>query len=76
MGDGLVAGELAAQDGDGLGVAERGERAAVEAVGFDELRGLFDQARDRTSHIGPAVDADVELGAGRVEAEAEDAVSR
>ena len=42
--DGFLAGEFAAQDGDRLGVAERGERAALEAVGFDELGGLLDQA--------------------------------
>ena len=42
--DGFFAGDLVAQDGDGLGVAERGEGAAVEAVVFDELGGLFDQA--------------------------------
>ena len=55
-GDGLVAGDLAAQHGDGLGVAERGEGAAFEAVGFDELGGLFDQAA--VEHLGgAAVDA-------------------
>ena len=32
-GDRFVAGDFAAQHGDGLGVAERGERAAFEAVG-------------------------------------------
>jgi hypothetical protein len=72
LGDGLVAGDLAAQDGDGLGVAERGERATVDAIAFDELRGLFHQAA--IEHLGGAVvDAGIELGAGRVETEAEDA---
>ena len=72
--DGFVAGDFVAQDGDGLGVAERGERAAVAAVAFDEALGLFDQAA--VEHRGGAlVDALVEAGAGRVEAEAQDAVA-
>jgi len=75
--DGLVACEFAAQEGGGLGVAERGERAAIRAVLSEELGGLFDEAsalRGRIEHLGgAAVDASVELGARRIETEAEDA---
>src|ERR1017187_1112400 len=73
-GDRLVAGELAAQHRDGLGVAERGEGAAFKSVGFDELSGLFDQAAIE-HFVRAAVDTGIELGAGRVEAEAQDAVA-
>src|SRR5271168_811156 len=44
LGNGLVAGDVAAQDGDGLRVAERGEGAAVEAVLLDQDGRLFDEA--------------------------------
>ena len=72
--DGLVAGEFAAQHGDGFGVAERGERAALVAVAFDESLGLFDEAA--IEHGGGAlVDALVEACARWVEAEAQDAVA-
>lgn len=74
LGDGFVAGEFIAQDGDGLGVAEGLQGTAVVAVAFDELRGFFDQAV--LKHGGGAeVDAFVELRAGRREADAEDAVA-
>ena len=49
LGDGLVAGDLAAQQGDGLGVAERGEWTAIWAVLSKELDGLLDKACGRTS---------------------------
>ena len=74
LGDGLFAGELAAQDGRGLGVAERGERAAVAAVALDEAFGLFDQAAVEHRR-GALVDAFVEQRARRIEAEAQDAVA-
>jgi len=72
--DGLVAAKLATQNSDGLGVAERGEGSAFEAIGFDELGGLFDQAA--VEHLGgAAVDAGVEGWSGRIEAQPEDAVA-
>lgn len=78
-GDGLVACHLPAQQGDCLGVAERGERAAFLAIAGDDLGGLFDEAASlvwRVEHMGgAAVDACVEFGARGVEAEAEDTES-
>jgi hypothetical protein len=74
MGDGLLACELAAEDGGCFGVAQGGEGAAGGAVTSDEAFGLFDEAA--AEHAGGAVvDALVEAGAGRVEAEVEDAVA-
>ena len=79
VGYGLLAGELVAQDGGGFGVAERGEGAAVGAVTGEEALGLFDEAAVGPlagKHGGGAlVDALVEAGAGRGEAEAQDAVA-
>jgi len=75
-GDGLVSGKFAAQESGGLGVAERGQWTAIRAVACDELGGLFDEATSvvwRVEHLGGAVvDAGIEFGAGRVEAESQD----
>ena len=74
LGDGGFEGELVAQDGGGFGVAEGGEGAAVRAVAGDEGAGFFDEAYVE-HHGGALVDALVEEGSRRSEAEAEDAVS-
>ncbi len=78
LGDGLFAGELAAEDGESLGVAEREEGAGevggrgVAAEGFEEALGFVEQAA--VEHLrGAVIDAVVELFPGRLEGEAEDA---
>ena len=74
LGDGGFAGQLVAQDGHGFGVTQRGERSAVVAVAFDEAGSFFDESA--VEHLcGTLVDTLVEAGAGRIEAEAEDAVA-
>ena len=77
-GDGGLAGKGAPEDGDGLGVAEGEEgagkvlRGAVAAVGLEEAFGFGEEAA--VEHLrGAAVDAVVELRAGRLKGEAEDA---
>ena len=74
LGYGLLAGEFVFEDGDGFGVAERGEGAAVFAVAGDEALGLFDEAA--VEHGGGAlVDAFVETFAWGIEAETQDAIA-
>ncbi len=69
LSDGLVASELVVEDCGGFGVAEGGKGPAVGAVTGDEGLGLFDESA--IEHVGCAeVDAVVEEGARRVEAEA------
>jgi len=70
----LLAGELILQDGGGFGVAERRERAAVRAIAVDQAFGFFNQAA--VEHCCSAlVDAVVEAGSRRVEAETQDPVA-
>ena len=69
-GDGLGKGELAAEVGGGLAVAERIERGNG-AVAGEEAAGFFDEACGEHG-FGALVEALVELGAGGIEADAEE----
>src|ERR1700722_17496548 len=71
---GLLAGDFILQNGESFGVAEGGERTAVWAVASDEAFGLFDEAAVEHG-CGALVDAFVEPGAWRVEAQAKNAVA-
>ena len=73
-GDGCRFGHLAAQDGRSLGVAKRGEGAALRTEPREQRAGLCDEACGE--HGGAAsVDAGVQLGARRGKGQAEDRVA-
>ena len=74
LGDGLLPCQVVLQDRFGFGVAERCEGPTVRTVARDESLCFFDESAVEHGG-GPLVDAFVEAGTRRVEAEAEDAVA-
>ena len=74
LSDRSIKGEFLAQDCSSFSVAERGERAAGLAISGDEALGLFHKST--VKHGGGAlIDALVEKRAGRIQAQAQDAVA-
>ena len=74
LGNGLFASDFISQDGGCFGVTERGEGPAVCAIAGDEAFGFFDEAAVEHGS-GALVDAFVELGAGWIKAETQDAIA-
>jgi len=73
-GDGFGFGEFAAQDGAGLAVAEGIEGGGRVAIFAEESAGFFHETVGE--HLrGARIDAGVEIRAGRIESDAEDAIA-